>query len=791
MSRTSTKAGVTLLFLMHGSARGSGMSRRRFAAVLACTLIAPAALAQELDEVIVTATKRDEALHDVPVSLVAITGDTLRDDAIANLHDLALQVPHLSVANGLTTDNVHIRGIGSGNERSFEQSVGLFVDNVYMPRSRQYRYPFLDVERIEVVRGPQSVLFGLNATAGAVAIHTARSYPGDALGAELLAGYESTHGGTAVTGVVGGSLGEIAGLRLAGSLRGGGDGDWTNLETGGNENAAEERLVRASLVLEPAGAVTLDAKIEVADFASDGGVGELFTEAGAYSDGSDVLDWVRGQDASLLPLFPVPKAMGFDGKLVTFSAAVEAEVAAGGTLVGMLGYTDYDWSLYLDLDSGALRIADAGFEEAYRQASAELRYVSPALLSEDRPIRYTLGAWFAGSELGQSGPNLLDGNVFLAGAGFPLPGYDAGQLWARGTFDQDEDMLSAYGMIDWNVTGAVQVRAGVRYVESAKTHRRGTECLIRRTDGTFDEPDGANNPNDALLIGTGFCPTPIDPPQQSRTSDHWLPEVSVQWFPTAPHMLYAKAGKSAKSGGFVAARVVVPGNFEYGDETGTGYELGYKGAFAGGRGSVSVAFFRADYDDLQVNSFDPDTAAAIVGNAAGARTQGVELEARFAASDAVTVGALVGVLDAKYIRFERGPCHPGETRNADGFTCDKSGMRPPNAADATATAYVDVEVPLATGVSLVAGLAVDVSTAYLTNATLDPLAEQDAFTRLIARVGLAGADGDWSVLLVGRNLSEEVVNNYTEAFLGVYRGYLQPPRTIWLQGMLRLGDRSP
>ena len=756
---------------------------RRASAALGCLLACPVA-AQDLDEIVVAATKRDESLQSIPLSIVAVPGESLQDGVVRNLQDLAIRVPNLSISSGLTTDNVYIRGVGSGNERSFEQAIGLFTDNVYMPRSRQYRTPFLDVERVEFVRGPQAVLFGLNATAGAIAIHTARSRPGDEFTVDLTAEYEMEYGGTALTTVIGGAPSDTVGLRLAARVLDSGDGYWNNLATGNDENDVADRLLRGSVVIEPTDAVTIDAKIEYSTFERDGGADELYTDAGSYTDGSDVLDWVRGQDASLLPLFPVSMQPGFEGELLSIAASADLAAGSGGTFTGTLGYTDYDWSLYVDLDSGPVPIVDSGIEEPYRQSSVELRYAS----ADERAMRYLVGAYYASSELGQQQPNLVDGSVLLAPFGFPVTGFDAGRLWANGQFDQEETVTSVYGMLDWNASDALLVRGGVRYVESDKDHLRSQECLVRRSDGTYDDPDAVDNPNDALLLALDFCPTVVDPPRQSRSSDHLLPELSVQWNASDSTMVYARVGRSAKSGGFVAARIVIPGYFEYDDEEGLGYELGLKSSFAGGRGQVNAALFHTDYEKLQVNSFDPDTAAAIVRNAGEVRSRGLELDARFAISDFVTLGGLVGLLDAEFTRFESGPCYPGEPFNPDGFSCNKSGMTLPYAPEWSGAVSVDVDAPLANRLALIGRIDVDFSSAYVTSATLDPLTEQGAFTRLNARIGVRDADDRWTVSLIGKNLTDEAINNYTEAFLGVYRGYLQEPRTIWLQGAIRYGE---
>ena len=118
--------------------------------------------AQVLEEVIVTAQKRAESLQDVPISMSAIQGEKIQDAGIPNMAALADYVPNLHIADAAVNTNIYMRGVGSGNNQGFEQSVGMYIDGVYMGRGRQYRAAFLDVERVEVLRGPQGTLFGRN-----------------------------------------------------------------------------------------------------------------------------------------------------------------------------------------------------------------------------------------------------------------------------------------------------------------------------------------------------------------------------------------------------------------------------------------------------------------------------------------------------------------------------------------------------------------------------------------------------------------------------------------------------
>ena len=155
------------------------------AAVVTGSIAAPAMAV--LEEVVVTATKREQTLQDIPVSIQAISGEFVDEFNMTDIQDIAGTVPNVIIGYGITAQSVNIRGLGAGQDRSFEQSVGMFIDGVYLPRSRQYRNPFFDIERVEIMRGPQSVVHGLNSTAGAISVLTRRNEGGDPFEASIMA----------------------------------------------------------------------------------------------------------------------------------------------------------------------------------------------------------------------------------------------------------------------------------------------------------------------------------------------------------------------------------------------------------------------------------------------------------------------------------------------------------------------------------------------------------------------------------------------------------------------------
>ena len=181
-------------------------------------LIAGQAAAQaKLEEVVITAQKRVESLMDVPISVSAVDGEAIKDSGIQRFEDLTAYVPNFQVSQDPIGDKINIRGIQSGTQAGFEQSVGTFVDGIYRGRGSQARNAFLDVAMVEVLRGPQPTLFGKNTIAGALNITTAK--PTAELEAELSAAYNIDFDETELQGYISGPITDSLRGRLVGMDR--------------------------------------------------------------------------------------------------------------------------------------------------------------------------------------------------------------------------------------------------------------------------------------------------------------------------------------------------------------------------------------------------------------------------------------------------------------------------------------------------------------------------------------------------------------------------------------------
>ncbi|MBN7797190.1 TonB-dependent receptor plug domain-containing protein [Parahaliea mediterranea] len=185
------------------------------AAVSLLHLLAPAPVqAQALEEVIVTATKRAQGLQDVPIAMSVMTGNGMREGGIQGLDEMSAYMPSVHITEATDGDQIFIRGVGSGVNFGFEQSVGMFIDGVYFGRGRNARFAFLDVERVEVLKGPQSTLFGKNTIAGAINISSAK--PSAQFESYLEANYNTELEGRGVTGVLSGPITDTLAGRIVG-----------------------------------------------------------------------------------------------------------------------------------------------------------------------------------------------------------------------------------------------------------------------------------------------------------------------------------------------------------------------------------------------------------------------------------------------------------------------------------------------------------------------------------------------------------------------------------------------
>ncbi|MFK8030146.1 MAG: TonB-dependent receptor [Gammaproteobacteria bacterium] len=738
-----------------------------------------ASFAQEnlLEEILVTATKREESIQDIALSVTAVSGEKIAEMQIHDMSDLSSNIANLFVGQGLTADVITMRGLGTGQDRSFEQSVGMFIDGQYLPRSRQYQAPFFDMERIEVVRGPQAVLFGLNSSAGAINITTRKNRPGDDFEANVMAAYETEYSGMTLEAAAGGSVTDTLAVRAAVRTRES-DGFYFNQATGQEEGDTDETLVRLSGVWEASEAVTVTAKYEFSDYEVLGTTGESYGAlAESFEPNDGVLNWIRTAEASTVNQFGVFSSdqTQQSGELTNAQLGLDWELG-GGTLSLLYGFSDFEYTLLIDLDTTGLSILDAGIDpELYEQTSFEARYTSTG----DGPVQYLAGIYWHDTELSN-----VQSNVITNAGLIPVIGTSTWE--ATGIFGQDSDMLSVYGSLSYDLNNRTSINVGARYTDEDKSTFRDSRCGgLYETGTTFVAIPGLPNCPPAAL--DGFT--------ASRNATNFMPEVSIQYEYSDDVMFYGKFGQSAKSGGFNSNTNSQPDNIEYDDEQSQGFEVGVKSTLAGGRVRLNATLFTNTFDDLQVSTSTITTDAGgsvviipVIANVADSTSQGLEVEMQWAATDWLQVGFSGALLDTEYDAFPNSACNTANGASADPVTglCDLSGQPLPLAADYSGNIYADVTRPINGNMNFIGGVDVAFSDSYFTDPALEPTAEQDSWTTVNARIGVESSDKRWSVAFIGRNLGNEVVLNFSQPLVTTI-GYIRPPRTLTLQGTYRFG----
>ncbi len=787
------------------------------AAIAALSLTAPA-IAQDspaLEEVMVTAQKRPQSLRDVPLSVNALSGEKIDSSGITNIETMADYIPSFNMTQTGIGTNIAIRGISSGVNQGFEQSAAQFIDGVHFGRAQLSRAPFLDIERVEVLRGPQSILFGKNSTAGAISITTAK--PGDELEGKLTALYEPEHGEQDVRLVLSGPISDTVGGRLA-ILQSSIDGYMENTTLNRDESGDKNRVIRATLQWQPSDLWDITLKMEDGSFDSDGrnieavNLINIPNENGTF-DAYDTLlkHLTAGPNVYLLDTTHDWKRQSNgdfsynDTDNVTLS--IERELGEH-TVTSVTGYNAYNYDELCDCDFTGAPGFNILSREEYDQVSQEFRLTSP----EDEAISYIAGVFFQTSNLKFHDDINVPTDSFIPTALTRRLGATAANL-LRGAstqrdFEQETDLYAAFGQVTWNITDSFRTILGGRYTTEEKEASRRQYHV---------SPFGA-----VLPLGTPTSPynglwgvfnvEPYEPILGNRDESSFTPSVIIQQDVNGTDMIYASFTTGFKSGGFdvranshpdpavnnaynpSASDPRIQGTFEFEEEEVTNYEVGGKFVLAGGAAELNVALFRSEFTNMQTSQFDGGVSFNVT-NAGEATVQGLEVDGRWAASESILLRGGFAFIDFEYTDFKNSQCYFGQEDPDDDNICDATGKRREFTPELQGNAGIDHTIEFSNGLKVVSTFDLIYSADYLTTPSLDPKFKQDAYTKINARIALSGNDDKWELALIGKNLTDESVVTYanglpvattlTDDTSSAYYAFYERPRSIAVQGTIR------
>ncbi len=752
----------------------------RLALLLASVAAAPFALCApaygqddvaEEEELIVTARRTAESLQDVPASVSAFTEDHMERLGAIDATGLQGAVPNLNIVQGRGSSNatnIYIRGIGQPDAlQTFDPAIGFYVDGVYYSRIRGTQMELFDIERVEVLRGPQGTLYGKNTIGGAYSIITRRpDQDPNGLFQVTIGDYGQLEARVAASGPLTDTL--AVGGALFGATR---DGYVTNPVTGEEYNDRNAWGGRFQAALD----VTPDFSL---DFAAD------YTEednALVMGQATNTLTHILG--FPLLPLPPTPPEFAFTAtptpglpnstELTHWGASMRAswELNDNWTLRSITAHRDLENTDYVDIDATALEIGDVLVDVAQDQFSQELQAIY-----ESERFTMVSGLYYLRENIVSHQEAYADD--FVTGFALPSPPFPANAPATSFLRTVDDDLettsWAAYLNGTFALTDRLNASVGVRYTEESKDYLR--------TTSTFS--------NNIFLIGTFAF-------QDEETWENVSPMVSLDYEVSDDVLLYGRVAQGFKSGGF-NGRANNPGEDQpYDPETVTSYEIGAKTDWWDNMLRANVAVFYNDYRDFQarvsrsvVSDTQPVPAIDFaVLNAGGLEIYGAELELSANPVENLTLDAQIGYLHAEYTEFieVRNLANPAPPPATIPTAIDRSFQEPAFSPEWTARFGAAYEFDLGgAGALTLAGsaryrssMALAVDNSNIFTGVEFPGMHQDEYWLYDASLTWEATDV-LSVALIGRNLSDEVYRTDAQEFSsvgGIRTAYYGAPQT--------------
>lgn len=774
-----------------------------------------------VEDIIVTARRRNESVQSIPVAVQAISAATVQARDLTSLEKIAAATPQFTVArasNGAGAQ-LTLRGIGSNaTSIGIEQSVAIVVDNVYYGQGRVINEGFFDLARVEILKGPQALFFGKNATAGVISLTTAD--PGRDREIMARIGYEGNARQLYGEAVYSTPLGENWGLRLAvrGSRMFGG---WYRNAAGPQTYTTVDVANGFAPTNHPAAPASADQPQERevigrATLKYDGGSGLTATikASGSWNDtigngwnysavrcptGSTALNPAYKCDGGFKIYqnnFPVDiaKATPFareNGDLYNTykSWQVTGTVNYDMQNVTLNSVTNYNWNnnkfgCDCDFLGGPVWATE---NASYHAFSQELR----ALTKFDSAVNVMFGGLY------QKTKRTFFQTVLFAG--LENSKAPTGMRYVAYAKDSatDGETWAAYGQLIWKILPTLEATAGARYTHETKSSFFTQPYVNPALTGIFRPQSAAAN---GVLTA-------------DQTFNDWSPDVTLSWKPTSDILVYGAYKTAYKSGGFSNSAInsslvtVNPvADFAFNPERGRGFEAGIKTTLFDRQLRANLTLYSYKYTDLQIDFFNSQVFAYVTYNAGAARSKGAELELEYAPR-AVPGLSLHGTLNynrARYIDFIA-PCWSGQSIAAgcslrvNGIEQqDLSGTPTSAAPEWTATAGVSYETEIGRNLKIGGNLDTRTSSSYLGSSFGDPFTRQDAYAVVDAGIRIGAQNDRWQLAVIGKNLTNKFYfigggtapltgagTGTNAATRGDIIGYGSMPRTVRMQVTVR------
>ncbi|QIB67099.1 TonB-dependent receptor [Kineobactrum salinum] len=687
-----------------------------------------------LEEVVVTARKREEGSQDVPLAISALSADQLETLKIRDLTNLSVRLPNVAmddVGTARGTANFSIRGLGVNSSiPGIDPTVGVIVDGVYVGLNQGIVFDTFDLESVEVLRGPQGTLFGRNVTGGAVLLNSKQ--PADEFELTLRAAVDQGPDGgpsSYLMGSVGGPVNDWLAARIT-AYYNDDEGFIENELNGEDLGEIEQIMLRPVVVLTPSDDLEFILRYEYSDISGHGPIGQSHTN-GSGVPGTPV-NFDRDEfEVSL-------DEPGFqESETNAFTAEMNWNVAFGeGTVTNIFGWRDYTSDGLGDIDSQPVWLFHAPSWLEYEQISNELRY--NGLFAERYNV--TTGIFYFESEVNYHERRDMAG--VLTGGVMPLARFDGGG-------NLDTETWGVFVSVDYDLNERWTLSVGARYSEEDKDAEIAS--LSRNISSNLPIPlPTIPLAQSCNIVLRGDCAFDF------VDSDSWnsfSPKLGFTYNLDDESRIYGHYSQGTRSGGYNMRNTSfdpadTPGPFD--QETVDSFELGYKSSF--GRGILNAAVFYNKIDDMQreINLPGPIGVIQLVRNTAEATIMGLEVDATYALTDSLVAIASVGVIDASYDEVLVDLNGDGVIDGAD------EDLDLPRAADLTWTVGLNHDLELGRWGFLASRISYSYrdDSAYTDN-NLGFINDQK---RVDAGLDFYSNDGHWVFSLYGRNLLDEVLH---------------------------------
>ena len=718
-------------------------------ALLLATAATQPVLAQQaadagFEEIVVTATKRAEKLQDIPISIAAIGGDTLAQSRVTQADELVTKIPNLQLTStvGDNTPIFALRGV-SMSDYSLNQAspVATYYDEVYKGNFALLGVAMYDLERVEVLRGPQGTLYGKNTTGGAVNL-ISRSAKLGASDGYVNVGYGNYNRFDA-SGAKNFAINDTLAARIAFTYSKA-DGWFENVVPGKKDLAGvDEWGVRASVLWEPNDSMkwVLRASTSL----------QTPTNYGIYAEPAAS---VRAGLSTRQIAANIDKTRYARTQSVALTGTID--VGSNLTLTSITSYDKGILDFYEDTDGQSNELLEVPYYDNASQVAQDLRLTSDF----SGPFNFILGAYFnresvfnrsafeIGKDIDSDGlPGVTDADCAI---GLPL-----GCIF-QNEFSQKKKSFALYTDASYELSDALTLRGGLRFTDD-----KGEQTGFR---------SDALGPN-RVLVATLIPPTSL-----SYKKTNVSGKIGLDYKLADDRLLYANFSRGYRANSFNAQAFFDPSEVSVAKpETVDAFEVGIKSQWADRRVTLNAAAFSYKYTNQQFLNIDPNTAAQTLLNLPESRITGAELELTARASDAITLRAGLGLLDAK---VKKGI--------VSGVDVKDNSLS--NAPKMTFNGGIDADVWQDNEGSLSAHVDVAYSASQYFEVINVPRLQQGSYTLLNAHLDWESADGKWTAAVWGKNLADKFYHTSRVDLLagfGFDYNHIGAPRTFGISAGMK------